>query len=144
MARPPATPVPASVACTAKRSYPSRSISSAKAPATRNRLPHPSVAGVEKPYPGSDGITTSKAWAGSPPWLRGSVSGPMTRRNSTGELGQPWIMSSGVASGSGERTWTKWTVWPSNSVVNCGTALSVASWARQSNPSAQYAASSRR
>ena len=30
---------------------------SAKAVATRNRLPHPGCSGVEKPKPGSDGIT---------------------------------------------------------------------------------------
>ena len=68
----------------------------------------------------------------------------MTSVNSTNELGQPWVMMSGVASGLGERTCRKWIVWPSMVVVNCGKALSRASWARQSNPRAQYSASGRR
>jgi hypothetical protein len=46
--------------------------------------------------------------------------------------GQPWVMSSGRASGSGERTCRKCTVWPSMVVVNCGNSLSRCSWARQS------------
>jgi hypothetical protein len=79
-----------------------------------------------------DGITRWKASADSPPWERGSVSGPMTFRNSTTEPGQPWHMISGVASGSGERTCRKWMVWPSISVVNCGMSLSCFSCARQS------------
>ena len=44
----------------------------------------------------------------------------MMSRNSTIEPGQPWVTMSGNASGSGERTWRKWTRWPSISVVNCG------------------------
>ena len=76
--------------------------------ATRNRLPHPGCrTGVENPYPGSEGITAWKASAGSPPNDRGSVSGPITRKNSTGELGQPWVSSSGSALGSADRTCRK-------------------------------------
>jgi hypothetical protein len=56
----------------------------------------------------------------------------MTSRNSTTEPGQPCVTMSGSASGSGERTWKKWMVWPSISVVNCGQASSRASAARQS------------
>ena len=59
--------------------------------------------GPENAKPGSDGAITWKASAGSPPCARGSVSGPITSRNSTTEPGQPWLMSSGSASGSGER-----------------------------------------
>ena len=92
---------------------------------------------MENPYPGSDGMTTSKASAGSPPCARGSVSGPITLRNSTGELGQPWVRISGRASGSAERTCRKWMSWPSMVVTNCGISFSRASWARQSKPSAQ-------
>ncbi|HSK82045.1 MAG TPA: hypothetical protein VK902_01390, partial [Rubrobacter sp.] len=52
------------------------------------------------------------------PWARGSVSGPMMLRNSTTELGYPWLMISGSAPGSEERTCRKWTFWPSMVVVN--------------------------
>ena len=48
------------------------------------------------------------------------------------ELGQPWVMISGSAFGSGDRTCRKWIFWPSISVVNCGNWLSCASCARQS------------
>ena len=73
-----------------------------------------------------------KASAGSPPWARGSLSGPMRSRYSTTELGQPWVRITGVASCSGERTWRKWIVWPSISVVNWANEFSVASHPRQS------------
>ena len=36
------------------------------------------------------------------------------------DIGQPWVTISGRASGWGERTWRKWTFWPSTVVVNCG------------------------
>ena len=52
--------------------------------------------------------------------------------NSTIEPGQPWVMISGSASGSGERTCRKWTFCPSIVVVNCGNSFSRASWPRQS------------
>ena len=38
--------------------------------------------------------------------------------NSAIEPGQPWVMISGSASGSGERTCRKWMFCPSISVVN--------------------------
>jgi hypothetical protein len=82
---------------------------------------------VEKPKPGSDGATTWKASAGSPPWRAGLVSGPMMLMNSTIEPGQPWVMISGSAPGSGERACTKCTVWPSMTVVNWGNWFSRAS-----------------
>ena len=56
----------------------------------------------------------------------------MMSKNSRIEPGQPWVTISGRAFGSGERTWRKWTFWPSISVVNCGWALIRASVARQS------------
>src|SRR6266700_3950881 len=65
----------------------------------------------------------------------------MTSRNSTNELGQPWVSTSGVASGSGERTCRKWMVCPSISVVYCAIRFSRASCSRQSNSSRQYVAS---
>ena len=52
--------------------------------------------------------------------------------NSTIEPGQPCVMISGVAPGSGERTCAKCTFAPSIVVVNCGQSLSRASAARQS------------
>ena len=64
--------------------------------------------GPEKPAPGGDGATMWEASWGSPPWARGSVSGPTTARNSATELGQPWVITRGRASGSGERAWRKW------------------------------------
>src|SRR6185312_10817871 len=60
-----------------------------------------------KPYPGSDGQTTWNASAESPPWVDGSVSGPITLRNSMTEPGHPWVRISGTASGWGERTCKK-------------------------------------
>ena len=54
--------------------------------------PHPVSAGFPlKPKPGSDGHTTCIASAASPPWDVGSVSGPITSRNSTIEPGHPWV-----------------------------------------------------
>lgn len=64
--------------------------------------------------------------------------------NSTIEPGQPCVMISGVASGSGERMCAKWTFDPSMVVVNCGHAFSSASAARQSYSCRQYRTSSRR
>jgi hypothetical protein len=61
----------------------------------------------------------------------------MTLRNSTGELGQPWMTSSGSADGSGEPTCRKWMRWPWMLVTNCGSSFSLASCLRQSKPSAQ-------
>ncbi len=58
-----------------------------------------------KPKPGSDGTTTWKASAGSPPWAAGLRKGSMTSRNSTIEPGQPWVRISGRAFGSGEGAW---------------------------------------
>lgn len=94
---------------------------------------HPTVTGgAENANPGIEGITRWNASAGSPPWARGSLSGPITSRNSRNDPGQPWASSSGVASTSGERTCRKWICWPSISVVKWGSSLRAASWARQS------------
>jgi hypothetical protein len=65
------------------------------------------------------------------------VRGSITRRNSTGELGQPWVTSSGRAAGFEERMCRKWMSRPLMLVMNCGTWFSLASWWRQSKPSAQ-------
>ena len=43
------------------------------------------------------------------------------------EPGQPCVMISGMASSCLERTWMKWISTPSISVVNCGSAFSLAS-----------------
>ena len=103
-----------------------------RAAAIRPLFQPASRVGPEKPKPGSEGTTTSKASSALPPWATGSVSGPITSRNSTIEPGQPWMRSSGVAFFSADLTWMKWNVWPSISVVNCGWRLIAASWARQS------------
>jgi hypothetical protein len=78
--------------------------------------------GVEKPKPGTDGMTRWKS----------SRSGSMTSRNSTTDPGQPWVRMSGSASALGERTCSAWMRWPSIVVRNWAYALSLASQARQS------------
>ncbi len=96
-------------------------------------MPHPGRVGLSlKPYPGNDGQTMWKASAASPPWAMGSVSGPMTLRNSMIEPGQPCVMMSGRASACWERTCRKWMLRPSIGVRNCGSAFSRVSVARQS------------
>ena len=95
-------------------------MSSAQARAVRWASQPGSPVGPENPKPGSDGTTTSKASAASPPWPAGSVSGATRSRYSRKVLGQPWVKISGMASGSAERTCRKWIGWPSISVMNCG------------------------
>ena len=56
----------------------------------------------------------------------------MMSMNSTTEPGQPWVMISGKASGSAERTCRKWIRCPSIVVVNWPNPFSRASCARQS------------
>jgi hypothetical protein len=48
------------------------------------------------------------------------------------EPGQPCVMISGNAFSCFDRTWMRWMSVPSISVVNCGSALSFVSVARQS------------
>ncbi|PWK87324.1 hypothetical protein C8D88_104485 [Lentzea atacamensis] len=79
-----------------------------------------------------DGITRWQASSALPPCAVGSVSGPMIFSCSMTEPGQPCETSSGSALSCLERTWTKWMSSPSISVMNCGSALSLASVARQS------------
>jgi len=107
-------------------------MSSANAPAILKLSQPGSRVGPENPKPGNEGITRWKASAGSPPCERGSVSGPITSRNSTTEPGQPWLRISGKAPGSGERTCKKWTFCPSMVVANCGNSFSSASCSLQS------------
>ena len=96
-------------------------------------IPQPTRVGLSlKPNPGTDGQTTWKASAASPPCAVGSVSGPRTFRNSTIEPGQPWVMTSGRASSCGDRTWRRWIASPSITGRSCGTAFSRRSVARQS------------
>ena len=93
----------------------------------------PGPAGLsEKPKPGMEGITTWNASAASPPCATGSVSGPISCRNSRTEPGQPWQSSSGTAPGSGERTCRKWIPNPSISVREEPSALRSRSQRRQS------------
>ena len=68
----------------------------------------------------------------SPPWAVGSVSGPTVSSSSITEPGQPWVMTSANASACGDLTWRKWMSTPSISVVNWGSAFSLASQPRQS------------
>lgn len=62
---------------------------------------------VEKAMPGRDGTTTWKETGLSVDVLAFCVNGSMTGRNSMNEPGQPWVKSSGIASGSLEILWTK-------------------------------------
>ena len=95
--------------------------------------PQPSSVGrEEKPKPGRDGITTSKASSALPPCAVGSVSGPMILICSKTEPGHPCEMISGSAFSCRERTWKKWTSTPSMVVLNCGQAFSCSSAFRQS------------
>ena len=48
------------------------------------------------------------------------------------EPGQPCVMISGSAFSCRDLTWMKWMSTPSISVVNCGSAFSLASHLRQS------------
>ena len=56
----------------------------------------PAGSGAENPKPGSDGMTTSNASAGSAPCATGSVSGPIKGRNSKNELAHPRVSTSGT------------------------------------------------
>ena len=78
-------------------------MSSTQASAMRRGCQPRSCVGPENPKPGSDGATTWKASAASPPCAVGSVSGPKTSRNSMIEPGQPCMRSSGSAS-----SWRRW------------------------------------
>ena len=107
-------------------------MSSVQATAMRP-MSQPGLVGLsEKPNPGMEGTTTWKASAGDPPCATGSVSGPITSRNSNTDPGQPWHSSSGSASGSGERVCRKWMPNPSISVRYWPNPSSTASARRQS------------
>jgi hypothetical protein len=56
----------------------------------------------------------------------------MVSSNSITEPGQPWVMIRGNASSRRDFTWMKWMSCPSISVLNCGSAFSLASDLRQS------------
>ena len=87
----------------------------------------------EKPWPGSDGITTSNASAALPPCAVGigqrlddlelldDRAGPAVRDDQRQRVRRAL-----------ERTWMKWMSTPSISVTNCGSAFSLASTLRQS------------
>ena len=96
-----------------------------------------SVGSAEKPKPGRDGSTRSNASPADPPCEAGSVSGPTTPSSSMIEPGQPCVMISGIAAACGDLTWMKWMSTPSISVLNCGSAFSLASHSRQSYSVAQ-------
>ena len=94
---------------------------------------HPVSVGLpENPNPGSDGTTTSNESAASPPNETGSVSGPISFRNSTIEPGQPCVSISGIALGLLDLTWMKWMSSPSISVRNWGKRFRPDSKRRQS------------
>ena len=92
--------------------------------------------GVEKVKPGSEGTTTSKASAGSPPNAAGSASGRMTLWKSQKVQGQPWFNM--IGSGFGPPgtplpgSWMKWIGTPSMTVRKCAKPFIAASCRRQS------------
>jgi hypothetical protein len=98
---------PQSPPCATYRVYPRRCMSTAQARAMRIGSQSVVVGLPEKPYPGSDGITTSKASEALPPWAVGFVSGSMIFNCSMIEPGHPCVMITGSAFGSFERTWMK-------------------------------------
>ena len=61
----------------------------------------------------------------------------MTFSISTIEPGQPCVMISGSAFSCGDLTWMKWMSRPSISVMNCGSAFSLASTLPKSYSSPQ-------
>ena len=67
-----------------------------------------------------------------PPCAVGSVSGPTESIISMTEPGQPCVMISGNALSCRDLTWMKWMAAPSISVVNWGSAFSLASHRRTS------------
>ena len=89
-------------------------------------------AGGPFPYPGKDGSTRWNASLGAPPCEVGSIRGPTVSRSSMTEPGQPCVMISGNAFSCLDLTWMKWISTPSISVLNCGSAFSLASHLRQS------------
>ena len=91
----------------------------------------------EYPYPGMDGMITSKASDALAPCAVGLVSGSMICSSSMTEPGHPWVMMTGSAFWCCDRTWMKCTSSPSISVMKCGRALSLASHLRRSYPVAQ-------
>jgi hypothetical protein len=107
-------------------------MSSAQARAVRPRSQPTSTGSPENPYPGREGNTRSKASSALPTCAVGSVRGPTESIISITEPGQPWVMISGSAFSCADLTWMKWTSTPSIPVLNCGSALSLASALRQS------------
>ncbi len=78
-----------------------------QSPEVRQKFTPGLRSGVEKPYPGKDGTTTSNASAGSPPYAPGSLSGPITFRYSQNVQGQPCERIRGLGFGPLPRTWMK-------------------------------------
>ncbi|MNV25261.1 hypothetical protein D3C71_1163550 [compost metagenome] len=77
-------------------------------------------------------MITSKASSALPPYLTGSVSGPIASINSKGDPGHPCVRIRGKAPFSFERTWINCMSSPSILVTNCGSAFSLFSSLRQS------------
>ena len=99
----------------------------------------------EKPYPGSDGTTTSNASSVRPPYRSGSVRRGISSSISKTEPGHPWVTISGSGRGPRPRSWMKWTrPLTRASARNCENRLSRSSTARQSKPLRQYSTRSRR
>jgi hypothetical protein len=74
---------------------------------------------LENAKPGNEGITTSKDTPDCDA-LDFVVNGSIIGRNSIKDPGHPWFSMRGIALGSPDFLWMKWTVRPSILVVNCG------------------------
>ena len=91
-----------------------------------------SVGSLEKPKPGSDGITRSNASSARPAvrrWIRQRADDPEYLNHRAGPAMRD-DQREGI-SGCDERTWMKWMSTPSISVMNCGSAFNFASTPRQ-------------
>lgn len=73
-----------------------------------------------------------KGVCGIPPVAAGIGQRPIISMNSMTEPGQPCVRSRGIASGSGERTWMKWTRAPPMLATYWGNPFNRASCLRQS------------
>src|SRR5947209_19207181 len=101
------TALPQSPPCATDRVYPRRSISVIQAREMRGTSQPGAVVLAVHPYPGSDGITMSKASDALPPCAVGLVSGSMIFNCSMIEPGHPCVTLTGNAFGCLERTWMK-------------------------------------
>ena len=111
------TGLPQSVPWAAKTLYPSMSVINVLYTRAVSSTVQPSGGGEEKMKPGRDGTTTWKETGLPVDVFAFCVRYLMIGANARKEPGQPWLMMSGMASGSDDLSWMKWIVRPSMSAV---------------------------